>query len=476
MKKTYYIYHIPSVKIGCSSEPVKRVKDQGDGNKNPNDTTKNSAIQFNETIKGFYSSDAAQMERISHATNYFIERMNKIKAIDPPSRASAMIPVSVNFSTDGISGMAMGQSFTIQDELLPYSYTTRKMPYGLPSYDKKVGFIIIGLDHEISNNRWSTSVRSNMYFLKDSDLYNGVELKYSTADSATIKVEEPAKSSVTNDETNDYTPSGTGCDRKSIGKCGKDNSVECDDMECLKSDFPNRRNKWTDKKIKSSNYNFNYSSLSGKYLTYTKNKKGEAVSDGSGGPFGQYFGGAMKEVRGIMIHHTADHAKTDGTVSTAVYNNPNRQVSYNYVIGYTGNIYQITPKNVVAYHSGTGYYKTLNGKECGVTRKCSTCSGDIVVGGGGGNSYYLAISMEGAPGYDKTYGNGSASQFDSTARLTISLMEEHGLTPSASRPLSDIIITHGIYTYNWRRTDVIPNSYNEILWRIRTIKPQWANF
>jgi len=168
-----------------------------------NDTTKNSAIQINETIKNFYSTDSAPLDRISQLTNYYIEKMNKIKSVEPPTRASAMIPVSVNFSTDGISGLAMGQSFTIQDELLPYSYTTRKMPYGMPSYDKKVGFVIIGVDHEISNNRWTTSVRSNMYFIKDADIYNNITLnnkntnteKLSTAQSTTAAAQSSSPDS-----------------------------------------------------------------------------------------------------------------------------------------------------------------------------------------------------------------------------------------------------------------------------------------
>ena len=172
---------------GFQDRYKKNIVDQGPttGSKS-NDTTKNSAIQINETIKNFYSTDSAPLDRISQLTNYYIEKMNKIKSVEPPTRASALIPVSVNFSTDGISGLAMGQSFTVQDELLPYSYTTRKMPYGIPSQGKKVGFVIIGLDHEISNNRWTTSVRSNMYFIKDQNIYNGIVLNNMNASSAKL--------------------------------------------------------------------------------------------------------------------------------------------------------------------------------------------------------------------------------------------------------------------------------------------------
>lgn len=175
---------------GFQDRYKKRILDQIPNNSGSiNDVTRNAAVQFNQIIKNFYSSDTAPLNDIETATQYFMEKMNKIKAVEPPTRASAMIPVSVNFSTDGISGMAMGQSFTIQDELLPYSYTTRKMPYGMPNYQKKVGFVVIGLDHEISNNRWTTSVRSNMYFIKDTDMYSKDNLRNYTSDgtSATFR-------------------------------------------------------------------------------------------------------------------------------------------------------------------------------------------------------------------------------------------------------------------------------------------------
>jgi len=190
---------------GFQDRYKKRILDQVPSTGSFNEVTKKSAIQFNETIKNFYSSDTAPLDKIAQATQYFMERMNKIKAIEPPTRAAAMIPVSVNFSTDGVSGMAMGQSFTVQDELLPYSYTTRKMPYGIPNYQKKVGFVIIGLDHEISNNRWTTSVRSNMYFIKDADMYSEMKLTNYNSNSNTSRL-----ASFTNDTPN----TADGCKRR----------------------------------------------------------------------------------------------------------------------------------------------------------------------------------------------------------------------------------------------------------------------
>ena len=154
---------------------------------------------FNSAIESFYSSVNSSEDQVSSATNYYIERMSKIKNEDTATRASVMIPLSLNFSTDGISGLNMGQGFTIDDELLPSRYTSN----GTFLNDKKdslhkVGFIIVGLDHSIESNRWVSSVRANMFYLKDKLEYVGSipgsksnAIKFSSEDgNITIKSED----------------------------------------------------------------------------------------------------------------------------------------------------------------------------------------------------------------------------------------------------------------------------------------------
>jgi GH24 family phage-related lysozyme (muramidase) len=91
-----------------------------------------------------------------------------------------MIPVSVNFTTDGISGLSMGQAFTVPDILLPYTYTTRKIPGAPQDHLKNVGFAVIGLTHTIENNQWNTAVRANMIYLKDKTEFTGSVVKVDT--------------------------------------------------------------------------------------------------------------------------------------------------------------------------------------------------------------------------------------------------------------------------------------------------------
>lgn len=140
------------------------------------DSVKASAIQFNQTISDFYSKINPSEANVSQATNYYIEKMSRIKNKEYPTRASTMIPVSVNFTTDGVSGFTMGQGFTIPDELLPYTYNNRtvKGEQGLEKdHINKVGFVVVGLTNVIESNVWNTSVRANMIFLKNATEFSG---------------------------------------------------------------------------------------------------------------------------------------------------------------------------------------------------------------------------------------------------------------------------------------------------------------
>jgi GH24 family phage-related lysozyme (muramidase) len=87
--------------------------------------------------------------------------MSKLKGNALATKAAPMIPVSLNFSMDGMSGFGMGQSFTVDPEFLPYSYN-------LPNEgnDRTVAFVMIGLDHTIEANQWISNVRTNMIYGK----------------------------------------------------------------------------------------------------------------------------------------------------------------------------------------------------------------------------------------------------------------------------------------------------------------------
>jgi hypothetical protein len=148
---------------------ISNEKEKSKSNSNSNAAVINSAIKFDKTIKEFYGSITPSTDTVSFATNYYINKMAKVKSEETGSRASALIPVSINFTTDGISGMNVGQGFTIPDKFLPYTYNQRKVVNEAP---QKVGFVILGAQQSFEGNQWNTSIRANMIFLKDKDDFN----------------------------------------------------------------------------------------------------------------------------------------------------------------------------------------------------------------------------------------------------------------------------------------------------------------
>jgi murein DD-endopeptidase MepM/ murein hydrolase activator NlpD len=129
------------------------------------DSVISSALRFNKNVQNFYSTYNPSTENVSHAINYFIEKLNKNK-LDAPTRAAAMIPVSVNFTLDGVSGFNMMQGFTITDKFLPYTYGIRKTYENEAASSRKVGFMVTGNIHTIENNEWTTAIKANMTYLK----------------------------------------------------------------------------------------------------------------------------------------------------------------------------------------------------------------------------------------------------------------------------------------------------------------------
>jgi hypothetical protein len=58
------------------------------------------------------------------------------------------IPLNLNLTMDGISGMKIYQKFKITQDILP------------PLYPKKLNFLIKGIDHEIDRNGWRTNIQT----------------------------------------------------------------------------------------------------------------------------------------------------------------------------------------------------------------------------------------------------------------------------------------------------------------------------
>jgi hypothetical protein len=133
-----------------------------------NDAIVSSALKFNKNVIDFYGTYNPSTENIGHATNYYIEKLS-VSKLAPQTRAAAMIPVSVNFTLDGISGFNMMQGFTISEKFLPYTYNLRDSSKGT----QKVGFMVTGNVHTIENNEWTTAIKANMTYLKERGDFSG---------------------------------------------------------------------------------------------------------------------------------------------------------------------------------------------------------------------------------------------------------------------------------------------------------------
>jgi len=131
-----------------------------------------SSIQFNQSATDFYSKITPSYTDVSQMTAFYINKMSKVKNNERGSRASNMIPVSVNIKTDGIGGLSMGHSFTISKQLLPYNYSSKKANTAIDGDVNQVGFAVVGLSHNIDGNVWNTSIKASMVSVKDSTDFN----------------------------------------------------------------------------------------------------------------------------------------------------------------------------------------------------------------------------------------------------------------------------------------------------------------
>ncbi len=77
-----------------------------------------------------------------------IQNLNK----DSNYAIKGIIPVELSFTTDGIGGLKIGQSFTVNGDLLPTKFNN-------------YGYIITGLEHSIEGNKWLTQVKAQTYLL-----------------------------------------------------------------------------------------------------------------------------------------------------------------------------------------------------------------------------------------------------------------------------------------------------------------------
>jgi hypothetical protein len=134
---------------------------------------KSAAINFNKHIKNLYNAQVYVKGDIDIAKNYYCSAANKLKADSISTISRKVLPISINISTDGISGMSLLEGFTIPTDILPSQYRDS-------SGRSKVGFAVAGLNHSIEGNQWVTSIRGQMINLPIAGSINSNEFGQSS--------------------------------------------------------------------------------------------------------------------------------------------------------------------------------------------------------------------------------------------------------------------------------------------------------
>jgi len=117
-------------------------------------------VQFFETLNKFRkipSEDKINsLQTALHDIIYY--EINNEK--DSKANYKGIMPIKLNITLDGLSGLVIGEIFKIPEDRLPLGYkSTGKF---------RVGFIITGISQEVQNNDWVTTLETQQCMLKSS--------------------------------------------------------------------------------------------------------------------------------------------------------------------------------------------------------------------------------------------------------------------------------------------------------------------
>jgi GH24 family phage-related lysozyme (muramidase) len=139
--------------------PVKEVASKPKIGAEPSTADKSSAEIFNNHIYSIYNEQRNNKINANIAKNYYSTVANKLKADTPSTSIKPVLPLELNVTMDGISGISLLEGFIIPTDLLPMQYLTSGL--------SKVGFAVMGLDQSIEGNQWTTTIKGQMINLPD---------------------------------------------------------------------------------------------------------------------------------------------------------------------------------------------------------------------------------------------------------------------------------------------------------------------
>lgn len=133
------------------------IKEESLNNKNNEvtDGDKGAAKIFSDHVRSVYVEGIYIKDQVSTARNYYCTAANKFKAEALPTKNRLVLPLGIEIGMDGISGLSLLEGFTLPVDILPNQYLDEQRK-------SRVGFVIAGLNHTISDNQWTTSIRGQM--------------------------------------------------------------------------------------------------------------------------------------------------------------------------------------------------------------------------------------------------------------------------------------------------------------------------
>jgi murein DD-endopeptidase MepM/ murein hydrolase activator NlpD len=120
---------------------------------------------FIQLIPDWFSAGDYDVEESSKYSNALKDIINFFTSIgNSNAKNRAIIPTKLSLTMDGIGGMVIGNMFRINNDILPAGYKGATDPKDIGS---KIGYIVTGLGHKVSNNDWTTQVDAQFVVLDE---------------------------------------------------------------------------------------------------------------------------------------------------------------------------------------------------------------------------------------------------------------------------------------------------------------------
>lgn len=117
--------------------------------------------------------DKEQITSIYSIHKQAMHMLSQITTAQKTTNAPGIIPIELELTLTGISGFKIGEAFIVPHHILPERYSEKINDINT----SKVGFIITGLNHNIDNNDWVTSINSQMIMLSTKPAEKLIEIQ-----------------------------------------------------------------------------------------------------------------------------------------------------------------------------------------------------------------------------------------------------------------------------------------------------------